>query len=209
MIRAEGLVKRYRGGVEPVLDGVELTVDRGEILWISGASGSGKTTLLNVLGLLTGFDGGRYSLDGVDVGSMDESLRRRARRETVSTVFQRGNLFGHLTVMENVLLGFFGGTRVEAQRVLDQVGMGARADQLGALLSGGEQARVAFARSAVRATPVLLADEPIANLDRDAARVVLSLVGMAADAGSAVVVVSHDERASTIADRHLSLDGAP
>lgn len=190
-----------------MLDGVTLHVSRGEVLWVSGASGCGKSTLLNVLGLLTDFDHGRYYLDDIDVGSSDESHRRRARRELVSTVFQQGNLFGHLTAMENVLLGSFARGRTEALGVLDKMGLVAKADQVSSLLSGGEQARVAFARASLRETPVLLADEPIAGLDRDASRVVLSLLGEAADSGSAVVIVSHDERARTIADQHLRLDG--
>ena len=206
LLVAEDIVKSYPGVSSPTLAGVTVSVDAGEVLWVSGRSGSGKTTLLNVLGLLTGVDSGHYLVQGTDMAQASAEDRRRARQNLISTVFQRGNLFGHLSALDNVLLGLFDDDRGRARDMLEGVGMAHAADRKAGLLSGGEQMRVAFARAASRRTPVLLADEPIAGLDAGSARTILDILGTAADEGAAVVLVSHDDRAATIADSRLTLD---
>lgn len=208
MLRVTHLVKTYRGAPRPTLDGVSIAVEAGEVLWVSGASGAGKTTLLNVLGLLTGADSGRYQLAGVDMLSASPKTRCEARRDLVSTVFQRGNLFGHLSALDNVMLGLGNQDRSVAKDYLTRVGLEEKSTGLAGLLSGGEQTRVAFARAAARRTPLLLADEPLAGLDRRSASMVLQMLGNAADEGVSVVFVSHDDRAASIAHARLTLDAA-
>jgi putative ABC transport system ATP-binding protein len=120
-------------------------------------------------------------------------------------VFQRGNLFDHLSALENVLVGMSHGGVPDALAHLEAVGMGSKAGQRAGLLSGGEQGRVAFARAAARKTPILLADEPVAGLDDGNATIVLDLLAGEARRGVAVVVVSHDDRVTSIGTRHLRL----
>lgn len=208
MIRVENLVKSYAGASAPVLSGITLSVARGDVLWVSGPSGSGKSTLLNVLGLLTTADSGQYLVDGVEMLFASKSARMKARCELLSTIFQRGNLFAHLTALDNVLVGMPTGGATDAMAHLDAVGLGGKAQQLAGLLSGGEQERVAIARAMARRTPVLLADEPVAGLDADNAATVMALLVGAANQGAAVVVVSHDERRAHVATSHLRLDRA-
>lgn len=198
MIEARGLEKRY-GGTGAVLRGVDIACKKGEIVWVSGPSGSGKTTLLNVIGLLAMPDGGEYTLNGKDVLNTSRVERNRLRREIVSTVFQRGNLFEHLTVEENVSVGLQERDRGRVLDELKNVGLADKETMRAGLLSVGEQQRVAIARAMARRTPVLLADEPIASLDDDNAHQALKLLASVAESGTAVVLVSHDGRASEIA----------
>ena len=208
MIRVENLVKSYAGAPAPILSGITLSVARGDVLWVSGPSGSGKSTLLNVLGLLTTADSGLYLVDGVEMLFASKSARMKARCDLLSTIFQRGNLFAHLTALDNVLVGMPTGGATDAMAHLDAVGLGGQAQQLAGLLSGGEQERVAIARAMARRTPIMLADEPVAGLDADNADTVMALLVGAANQGAAVVVVSHDERTAQMATSHLRLDKA-
>ena len=204
MLHMSGVIKTYpRTGV--VLNGVDLSCESGEVVWISGGSGSGKSTLLSVMGLLASFEQGAYVIDGADVTSLRSVDFVALRRDVISMVFQRGNLFGHLNVSENVSVGL----RVPDQSVvlesLERVGMTHRAGERAANLSGGEMQRVAIARAMARRTPLLLADEPTSSLDCDNSATVVDLLREVADSGVAVVLASHDRRSARIADRSLVL----
>ena len=209
MLEARGLVKSYRapdGAPIRVLDGVDLTVERGRLAVVLGASGSGKSTLLNVLGLLEDADGGALSLGGEPVSALRRSARSRARGRYVGFVFQSFLLLPSLTALDNVLLAarYAGGAGAEARRrardLLAQFGVLERQGHYPPQLSGGEQQRVAFCRAVLNDPPVLLADEPTGNLDDANGRVILEALRARARAGAAVVVVSHRPDAAHGAD---------
>jgi ABC-type lipoprotein export system ATPase subunit len=209
VLEARGLVKSYQapdGAPIRVLDGVDLTVERGRLAVVLGASGSGKSTLLNVLGLLEDADGGALSLGGEPVSALRRSARSRARGRYVGFVFQSFLLLPSLTALDNVLLAarYAGGAGAEARRrardLLAQFGVLERQGHYPPQLSGGEQQRVAFCRAVLNDPPVLLADEPTGNLDDANGRVILEALRARARAGAAVVVVSHRPDAANGAD---------
>jgi ABC-type lipoprotein export system ATPase subunit len=192
-----------------VLKGVSFEVDRGEIAWISGPSGCGKTTLLNVLGLLATADGGSYRLRDAELLALSGRRRTELRRTVFSTVFQAGNLFAHLTALENVLVGMPPGTVGRAREALRAAHLDPLAERRAGAMSGGEQQRVSIARALARQSKVILADEPTSSLDDQNAMSVLSLFREASNSGATVLIASHDPRAASIATRRLELvDGA-
>ena len=208
MLRAEGLVKTYRGSTTPVpvLSGVDLTVDAGELTVVAGASGSGKSTLLNVLGLLEDADGGAVWFGEVCVSALSRSDKSQHRGRSVGFVFQSFLLLPSLTALDNVLLAgrYVGAVKAEsrrrAQALLEQFGVLARGPHYPRELSGGEQQRVAFCRAILNDPPLLLADEPTGNLDDDNAALILEALRDRAKAGGAVIVVTH--RPDAVAGAH-------
>ncbi|HEV7172504.1 ABC transporter ATP-binding protein [Pedococcus sp.] len=188
-----------------VLKGVTFEVDRGEIAWISGPSGCGKTTLLNVLGLLATADSGSYRLSDAELLALSSRRRTELRRTVFSTVFQTGNLFAHLTALENVLVGMPPGTVRRAREALRGAHLGSLANRRAGAMSGGEQQRVSIARALARQSEVILADEPTSSLDEQNAMSVLSMLREASKAGATVLIASHDARAASIATRRLEL----
>jgi putative ABC transport system ATP-binding protein len=206
--------------VVKALDDVSLHVDETAFLAVLGASGSGKTTLLNLIGALDAPTSGRVRLAGTDLTTASRAERTRIRRETVSFVFQSFNLFPGLTALENVQFGADvarrEGAPAAARAVLEQVGLGERADHFPHQLSGGEQQRVAIARALATGNPILLADEPTGELDFRTGVQVLVLLREQAEAGKTVVVVTHNREISRVADRvielssgHIVSDGPP
>jgi len=198
----------------PVLGGVDLTVEPGEHVSIVGRSGSGKSTLLNVLGLLDSPTAGSYLLDGADTGSLGGRRRSRLRGETFGFVFQQFNLLPRRTAEENVAAPllyargreFFTRNRA-AREMLDRVGLGARALQVPERLSGGEQQRVAIARSLVRNPRVVLADEPTGALDVETGAAVMALLAeVTAENGAALITITHDLSVAALAGRRFRLD---
>ncbi len=201
VIEARGLVKTYRlgGSVVRALDGVDLTVERGELMTVMGRSGSGKTTLLNVLGGLDRPDAGQVVIDGVDIARLNGRLLPQLRREKVGFVFQEFNLIPTLTALENVELPlrYAGVPRGERRRraleILAMVGMADRAQHRPSQLSGGEQQRVALARALVNRPAIVLADEPTGELDTHTAAQVLDLIQrLNRDTGQTFIIVTHD-----------------
>ncbi len=201
IIQARGLLKTYRLGSSVVraLDGVDLTVERGELMAVMGRSGSGKTTLLNVLGGLDRPDAGQVLVDGVDIARLNGSRLPRLRREKVGFVFQEFNLIPTLTALENVELPlrYAGVPRGERRRraleALSLVGMGGRVHHRPSQLSGGEQQRVALARALVNRPAIVLADEPTGELDTQTAAEVMSLVQrLNREMGQTFIIVTHD-----------------
>jgi putative ABC transport system ATP-binding protein len=201
---------------EPVhaLDGVSLKIPRGSYTAIMGPSGSGKSTLMNLVGCLDTPTDGDVVIDGADVTALDDRERTALRGTKVGFVFQTFNLMPRLTALENVALPqLFQGVgrderRGRARELLERVGLGDRLDHLPNELSGGQRQRVALARALVNDPALVLADEPSGNLDTETEAEVLDLFGEFHDAGTTIVVVTHERHVAERAERivHL-LDG--
>jgi len=209
-VETQGLEKVYGEGDLAVraLAGVDLRIDRGSFVVLLGPSGSGKTTLLNVIGGIDTATAGTVKVDGVDLTDLDANARTEFRRDHIGFVFQFFNLIPTLTALENVQLiaeiaGRDGGDSAAA---LDAVGLGPRAGNFPAGLSGGEQQRVAIARAVAKAPPLLLGDEPTGALDLETGRTVLELLRrMNRDRGITMLLVTHSAVIAEMADRVLRL----
>jgi ABC-type lipoprotein export system ATPase subunit len=214
VLSAVGLVKQVGSGraARLILDGATLEVAAGELVAVVGRSGSGKSTLLHLLGGLDRPDAGAVELDGVRLDRLRERDLARVRADRVGLVFQFFHLVPELSGIENVALPTRlagGGRRAgrrRAARLVEQLGLDAVAGALPQTLSGGEQQRFAVARALVNDPPLLLADEPTGNLDRDSGAVVTELLRDLARAGRAVLVVTHDADVAAVADRVLALE---
>ncbi len=213
LIRLDALGKVFAAGqVETrALRNVTLEIDRGEFVSVAGPSGCGKTTLLSILGLLDAPTEGRYLLEGRPVDRLSASERARIRNRAIGFVFQAFNLIGDLTVFENVELpltyrGMRGSEREErVLRALERVGMAPWAGRYPSQLSGGQQQRVAVARAVVGGPPLLLADEPVGNLDSGNGRIVMDLLRELHSGGTTICMVTHDERHARAAERTVRL----
>ncbi len=213
MIELERVGRAYEtgGGTVHALADVDLTVDAGEFVVVLGPSGSGKTTLLNLIGALDTPTSGTCVVDGNDLVGASRKELFRYRRQTISFVFQSFNLFPGLTAFENVRFGAdVAGVPDAAHvalRTLEDVGLGGRVDHFPAMLSGGEQQRVAIARALATTNDILLADEPTGELDFQTGVQILELLMRQAEAGHAVLVVTHNREISRAADRVIELSG--
>jgi putative ABC transport system ATP-binding protein len=190
------------------LRGVSLTLEPGEIVAIIGPSGSGKSTLLNCLSGVDEPDGGWVAVMGERLSHRSESWRARLRARQIGIVMQSGNLLQDLTVRWNLLLTMTladGARNDRASDLLGELGLEQRADALPAQLSGGEAARAALAVALVNDPAVVLADEPTGELDAENEAQVLALLRKRADAGGAVMVVTHNPAMAAAADRTLHL----
>ncbi|MCW2898376.1 MAG: transporter-related protein [Streptosporangiaceae bacterium] len=193
------------------LRGVSLTVERGDYLAIMGASGSGKSTLMNILGCLDVPSGGRYLLDGTDVGRLDERRLSILRNRKIGFVFQSFNLIPRMTALANVELPLaYGGLKGAPRRrralaALREVGLADRVGHEPKELSGGQQQRVAIARALVTAPALLLADEPTGNLDTTSTRDVLSILDGLTMAGRTIVIITHEDDVASHAKRVIRL----
>ena len=209
-----GVRKTYRLGahVIPALQGVDLVVQRGELLALTGPSGSGKSTLLNLCGLIDTPDAGEIMLAGTAVQGLDEQARTLLRRDALGFVFQSFNLVPVMTVAENVdyplfLAGVPAAERRErVAQQLAAVGLQAHAHHRPDALSGGQRQRVAIARALVKRPRLVIADEPTASLDSHTADQVLDLMRERGQAeGAAFVIATHDERLTRRCDRVVAL----
>jgi putative ABC transport system ATP-binding protein len=214
LLEAHDIHKRFREGREEVqvLNGISLSLDRGEIVALEGPSGSGKTTLLSILGAILTPTSGRVVLDGHTVDAHANGKLPSIRRSSLGFVFQQYNLFPALTARENVeyslnVRGWRGEkARREAERVLAEVGLTDRSDFLPRDLSGGQKQRIAVARALAGHAPILLADEPTANLDSTTGTQILDLFqALAKREHRALLVVTHDPKVRSIADRVLQI----
>ncbi len=201
MIQVESVSKVYGLGAERVvaLHGVDMTVERGELVGLVGASGSGKTSLLNLLGCLDRPSSGTVRFDGRDLFAMDDAALTRFRATTLGFVFQSFNLFELLSASENVeypleLQGMAATKRRRlAREALERVGLETKGDRRPDQLSGGEKQRVAIARALVHRPDLVLADEPTANLDSETSeRIVALLCELNRQLGATLVVATHD-----------------
>ncbi len=205
-----------RGDVVPVLKGVSLSLARGEIVSLEGPSGSGKTTLLSILGCILTPTSGRVVVDGEEADPRRPARLPEIRKKSIGFVFQQFNLFPSLTALENVeyalnIKGEKGAAaRREAERVLEAVGLSDRLDFLPRDLSGGQKQRIAVARALAGRSPILLADEPTANLDSHIGGQVLEMFrALAKKEDRALLIVTHDPKVREVADRVLRIrDGA-
>jgi ABC-type lipoprotein export system ATPase subunit len=213
VVSARGVTKGFGTGraARRVLDGASLDVARGELVAIVGRSGSGKSTLLHVVAGLDSLDGGQVEVDGARVDGASDRALTALRARSIGFVFQFFHLVPELTGEENVLLptrvnGAERGAAARGQELIDRLGLRDVARSLPHELSGGEQQRFAIARALVNDPPVVLADEPIGNLDPASGTIVLELLRGIADDGRAVAMVTHQPEAAAIADRVLRLE---
>ena len=217
-IEVKNLVMSYGNGAAKVdaLRGINLAVDKGELLAIMGPSGSGKTTLLMILGLVTVPTQGQLVLEGENIYNGSTRDFQKLRREKVGFIFQFSNLIPFLTAEENILLPLdlidVSGqeARTRAAELLDYLEVTHRAHELPEKLSGGERQRVAIARALANRPAMILADEPTASLDTDRGLSVMRLLRkVSSEQGTAILVVTHAERMIGEVDRVLQLvDGS-
>lgn len=217
VVEVTGLTKHYIMGGEPleVLQGIDLTIEHGEIVCVMGPSGSGKSTLLNIIGGLDRPTAGSVLANGEDLAQMDDERLAGYRRHEVGFIFQSFNLIPSMTARSNVELPLvFAGLTSEERKsraalALESTGLGHRLDHKPTELSGGEQQRVAIARAVVNEPSVILADEPTGNLDTATGQEILDLILQMNKSGRTFLISTHDSRvAETLADRivHI-LDG--
>lgn len=207
LLSLRGIRKEF--GSIVALHEVNLEINRGEWVSITGVSGSGKSTLLNILSCLERPTAGQFRLDGVDVTGLPEEGMDVIRREKVGLVFQQFHLIPHLTAVENVMLAqhyHSMSDRAEARRALERVGLGHRVEAYPQHLSGGEKQRLCIARALINYPALILADEPTGNLDAGNQAVVMDLFRELHRQGHTLIVVTHDPRVAQEAQRQLVLE---
>ena len=197
MIQTTNLTRSYRLGKKnlAVLRGINLTIERGEKIFLCGPSGAGKTTLLYTLAGLETPEQGRVIIDDVDIYTLNRGAQSRFRNQRIGYIFQNYYLLPELTALENVMVpGAIAGKNQadKALAALGRVGLAERADHLPTELSGGEQQRVAIARAIVNEPQILFADEPTGNVDPPLARRLLRLFVELHRSGTSVVIATHD-----------------
>jgi len=211
ILQTKRIEKHFQEGRETisVLRGIDFSTERGEIVSLEGPSGSGKTTFLSILGCILTPTNGEVLIEGTEVSA--KSLAD-VRKRSLGFVFQQFNLFPSLTAVENVeyALNVKGArgkeARIEAERVIDAVGLSDRRNFLPRDLSGGQKQRVAIARALAGNAPILLADEPTANLDTQVGTQVLEMFRtLAKQENRALVIVTHDPKVRSIADRVVKI----
>lgn len=196
------------------IDGIDLTIEKGEFIAIMGPSGCGKTTLLNILGLLDSHIEGEYELDGRSIESLSHRKQARIRSEQIGFVFQSFNLINRLNVLDNVALPLIykGMTKLarinQASKMLHSFHLGEREFYMPNQLSGGQMQRVAIARALVNNPSIILADEPTGNLDSHASHIIMEELSDLHKKGNTIIMVTHNPNLTTYASRVITmLDG--
>lgn len=204
--------KTYPGAVPlHVLKGINLSIDRGELVSIMGASGSGKSTLLNILGILDTYDTGEYYLDGVLIKNLSENRAAELRNRMIGFVFQSFNLISYKNAVENVALPLFyqGVPRRKrnamAMEQLERMGLADRAHHLPGELSGGQKQRVAIARALITKPSIILADEPTGALDSKTSKDVMEVFRQLNDEEMTIVIVTHDPNVGKATNRVIRI----
>lgn len=213
ILKAANLKKIYGSGNNEVhaLDGVNLTVEKGEFVAIIGTSGSGKSTLLHMLGGLDRPDSGTVTVDGQDIFSLKDEALTIFRRRKIGFVFQAYNLVPVLNVYENIVLPIeLDGEQVKkdyVQKIIQTLGLNDRLEALPNQLSGGQQQRIAIARALASSPAIILADEPTGNLDSKTSQDVLSLLKVSNNKFTqTIVMITHNEEIAQMADRIIRIE---
>ncbi len=213
LVEVRDMYKIYNPGENEVraIDGISLTIEKGEFVAIIGQSGSGKSTLMNMLGLLDIPTSGTYLLDGIDTANMTDDELSEIRNKEIGFIFQGFNLIPSLTAVENVELPLvYRGMKKEernklALEALDRVGLSHRLDHLPKQMSGGQQQRVAIARAVAARPPVILADEPTGNLDSHSGIEVMKILHELHEEGRTVILITHDNDIASEAQRVIRI----
>ena len=209
MIDIKGITKSF--GSLQVLKGIDLHIDKGEVVSIVGPSGAGKTTLLQIMGTLDKPDSGSISVDGVDVMSLSSNKLSDFRNQHIGFVFQFHQLLPEFTALENIMIpAYIGGkgtseAKKRALELLDFMGLADRANHKPNELSGGEKQRVAIARAVVGKPKLILADEPTGNLDSKSGLAVMELLTQLNAEGTTIVMVTHSQHDAMMANRIINL----
>ena len=208
-VQLENITKVYRMGEVEIraVDGIDFSIQKGAFVGIVGPSGAGKTTVLNILGGMDTATTGRITVDGEDITRYNERQLTGYRRNDIGFVFQFYNLVPNLTAKENVELALqICREPLDAQTVLEDVGLGDRLDNFPAQLSGGEQQRVSIARALAKNPKLLLCDEPTGALDYNTGKAILKLLQeMCRQKGMTVIVITHNSALAPMADRLIKI----
>lgn len=213
LVEVKDLYKIYNPGENEVraLDGINLTVEKGEFLAIVGQSGSGKSTFMNMIGLLDIPTSGTYLLDGIDVSSMTDDELSEIRNKQIGFIFQGFNLISNLSAIENVELPLvYRGMKKEERHklaidALERVGLSHRLSHLPKQMSGGQQQRVAIARAVAARPPIILADEPTGNLDSHSGVEVMKILHELHKEGRTIILITHDNEIAKEAQRVIRI----
>ena len=208
-VTLDEITKTYKMGEVEIhaVDHISFSIEKGEFVVIVGPSGAGKTTVLNILGGMDTATSGKLMVDGRDITSYDSKKLTRYRRDDIGFVFQFYNLVPNLTAVENVELALqICKDPMDAQEVLEEVGLGERLDNFPAQLSGGEQQRVSIARALAKNPKLLLCDEPTGALDYNTGKAILKLLqNMCREKGMTVIVITHNQALAPMADRLIRI----
>ncbi len=212
ILKCDNVRKVYDSGSNQVtaLDGIDLTVEKGEFVAVTGASGSGKSTLLHILGGVDQPTEGRVMVEGTDISTMNRTQAAIFRRRKVGLVYQFYNLIPTLTIRKNILMPLLLDKKKVNQEYFEQIveslGIENRLEALPGQLSGGQQQRAAIARSLIYRPAILLADEPTGNLDRKNSVEIMDLLKLSnRNLNQTIVLITHDEKAALEADRILTI----
>lgn len=213
ILRCEGVRKIYGAGEvkTAALDGIDLSVEKGEFVAITGASGSGKSTLLHILGSVDKPSQGRAVIEGTDISTLSRKQAAIFRRRKVGLVYQFYNLIPTLTVRKNILMPLLLDKKKPNQEFFDQIvkslGIADKLESLPSQLSGGQQQRAAIARSLIYRPAILLADEPTGNLDQKNSREIMDMLKLSnRNLNQTILLITHDEKIALEADRILTIE---
>jgi len=212
LIELRDITKSYdmgRAGELKILRGINVEIERGEMVGIMGPSGSGKSTMLNILGCLDTPTSGSYMLDGKEVSTMNSHELARIRGEKIGFIFQTFNLMSYMSALGNVQLGVkYARQEIndQAEQALTRVGLGDRMKHKPSEMSGGERQRVAIARALVKNPPLIMADEPTGNLDSKSGFEVMSIINDLHKEGNiTLIIITHDPRIAEYCQRVIHI----
>lgn len=213
ILTCEGVRKMYGSGNNQVaaLDGIDLTVGKGEFVAVIGASGSGKSTLLHILGSVDKPTSGKVTIDGTDLSKLNQTQAAIFRRRKVGLVYQFYNLIPTLTVQKNILMPLAldkkKPNKEYFEKIVRSLGIDERLEALPNQLSGGQQQRVAIARSLIYRPALLLADEPTGNLDQKNSKEIIDMLKLSnRNLEQTIVLITHDEKVALEADRIITIE---